>query len=279
MNGPIAQVVAITSYGNAWLFCNSEPFFSIENSTAKFCNEICFIDWVKSGWLDKRFRGRKEYYGKAIASDFNSWINYLKRENVKRLYLHYVSSNNPKIIDRMTAGFVGGGGRWLIEAYKGNSSDFWEAKWEVKKKNEGDNRIWRVTYARISRNSTVMINQHIGIHRIKDELIKSIVDCRDFACKHELTGFQTCFENAKSCIEAEKYDYNNIYHKDIIPIGNYSEESKRILFACQPAWVFGGMGSWNDMSFTHEEQKLYETISDRLFNALCNSIPCATNDM
>ena len=35
--------------------------------------------------------------------------------------------------------------------------------------------------------------------------------------------------------------------------------------ACEAAWVFGGMGSWNDLGFQGEDQQTYERLSHRLF--------------
>jgi hypothetical protein len=53
--------------------------------------------------------------------------------------------------DRMLAGFVGGGGRWLIEAVNPPGSDDWPARWEVGDRTRADRKIWRVTYGRVSR--------------------------------------------------------------------------------------------------------------------------------
>jgi hypothetical protein len=41
-----------------------------------------------------------------------------------------------------------------------------------------------------------------------------------------------------------------------------------LLEACQTAWVFGGMGSWNDLWFEGEDQGIYERVSERLFEAV-----------
>jgi len=166
MNGSVAQIVAIISYANSALEGNLDCHYTLENSTAIFCNSITFIDWVKKTGLTKLFKGKAEYSGKLIASDFTEWITFLKNIKTKKLFLHYIPSINPQLSDRMSAGFVGGGGRWLIEAWKGDSSDFWEAKWEVSNQNAKDNRIWAVTYARISRDDIVRINENSGVKKV-----------------------------------------------------------------------------------------------------------------
>ena len=51
----------------------------------------------------------------------------------------------------------------------------------------------------------------------------------------------------------------------------------RLLDACQSAWVFGGMGSWNDMAFDGEVQVEYDRTSEQLFLALNEVILAAAN--
>lgn len=278
MNGPLAQIVSITAHANAEIESTSSTTYSLNNSTAQFCRKIKYIDWVKKQGLLSLFKVQKKHVEKPLANDFLSWINFLKIENVKQLFHHYIPSENPQISDRMTAGFVGGGGRWLIEAWKGNSSDYWEAKWEVTDHDAEDRRIWTVTYARISRNDIVRKNMHSGLSGITDKLKNAILACKTFSESHQLEGWKEYFVNALDCLECGNTNLKTIYHKDIIPLSKYSDEAKRILFSVQSAWVFGGMGSWNDMMFENNDQNLYEMISDQLFKALCEAIPHATNE-
>jgi len=278
MNGTVAQIVAITSYANAKLEDNSNYEFKMNNSTAVYCNEIVFIDWVKKNNLLSIFKTKTAYGSKPIASDFMNWITFLKKEGTKKLFLHYVSTSNPQLSDRMSVGFVGGGGRWLIEAWKGKSSDFWEAKWEVKKPKAKNNKIWSVTYARIARDSFVQKNEHSGLKKISKDLKKAITACYMFSKKHSLANWDTFFYNALICLENGNSDFQTIYHKDIVPISKFPEEAIKIIFATQSAWVFGGMGSWNDMGFEGNDQTEYEKISDNLFSIECKAIAHATNE-
>ncbi len=45
----------------------------------------------------------------------------------------------------------------------------------------------------------------------------------------------------------------------------------------QKAWVFGGMGSWNDLWFEGEAQGEYDRVSDRLFQTVNEAIRAAAN--
>ena len=50
-----------------------------------------------------------------------------------------------------------------------------------------------------------------------------------------------------------------------------------LLDACQSAWVFGGMGSWNDLAFDGEAQAEYERTSQTLVLTLTDVIQAAAN--
>lgn len=73
-----------------------------------------------------------------------------------------------------------GAGRWLIEAFKGKHSDYWEA-WEVTDENNKDNKIWAVNYIRISNNDIVRKNLSIGIDNFDIKLKDSLIECQNFA--------------------------------------------------------------------------------------------------
>ncbi|MCC6989411.1 MAG: hypothetical protein IT181_10455 [Acidobacteria bacterium] len=56
-----------------------------------------------------------------------------------------------------------------------------------------------------------------------------------------------------------------------------SVDSLRLLAAARAAWVFGGMGSWNDQGFEGETQAQYEQLSDDLYRLLNTAIVTAAN--
>jgi hypothetical protein len=66
-------------------------------------------------------------------------------------------------------------------------------------------------------------------------------------------------------------------HADIAPSAVVPLEAKQLLAAAEIGWVFGGMGSWNDLGFPGDEGKEYETLSDRLFDLMVEAICAATN--
>lgn len=107
MNGPIAQIAALTIYGNAVLTGHSIPKFFPDNSTCKFCDEIAFAELGKS--LFGKVRESR------IAASPDEWFSYLRKKWARGVRLLRKAQNEPRISDRISSGFVGGGVTWMIE--------------------------------------------------------------------------------------------------------------------------------------------------------------------
>ena len=143
MNSSIAQIVALTCYGNAFLSGRKVASFFPQNSTCNFCDRINFVTIKKSF-----FKKIKE---KEVAATPDNWFVHLKASGAKGICLSQTPQNDPNIPDRMAEAFVGCGGIWAMEAlFPRDKSEYWEARWEVSNRNALDKRSWRVTYSRIS---------------------------------------------------------------------------------------------------------------------------------
>ncbi len=118
MQGAIAQLLSLTAHGNEYLAGKLEKNYYPENSTFKFCKHVIFVDLERTG---------EEWNEKEFAIDPTSWFELVKTMGVVQFRVRYIPTSSEQIPDRMSAGFVGGGGRWLIETVKLNNSDFWEA--------------------------------------------------------------------------------------------------------------------------------------------------------
>lgn len=139
MNHPIAQTVALTCYANAFLQRRTVPRFFPDHSTCTFC------DWVKF------FRASRTLFGtmrrEEVAGSPDAWFTHLKAANISAIYLSCTPQHHAKISDRMSAGFVGGGGFWAMEAAQPNGTRaVWVSRWEVWNRNAPQRRIWRVSY-------------------------------------------------------------------------------------------------------------------------------------
>ncbi|MCW9706019.1 hypothetical protein [Fodinibius salsisoli] len=150
--------------------------------------------------------------------------------------------------NRMSVAFVGGGGRWLVEAAKAETSDFWEAKWELGDRNDPDQPL-------------------PDVPTLKVWLKQQLQEISAFAYKYEYANFGKCFDRGIKALTESPSAAADGYK--IFPDTYGSPAHHQLLNACRSAWVFGGMGSWNDVVFADDEVYAeYEELSDALFNLI-----------
>ena len=264
MNGEIAQIVALTCHGNAAFRREEIPRFFPSNSTCQFCDRITFVEIAKT-----LFRGQRE---RLVAQTPDSWFQYLAKNGARGVRLWRSPNNEADIPDRMLAGFVGGGGTWTMEVLLPSGlSALWIARWEVWNQDAPDNNIWRVTYGHVGDTEWSAVPES-DLPEISERLLAALRDIRAFSEAQQCDGFTRCFDKG---IESLTTSTRNGYHKDLAPEGSIPSVAAAILDACQSSWVFGGMGSWNDMGFDGENQIEYERVSEQLFEAIADSLACA----
>jgi hypothetical protein len=98
-----------------------------------------------------------------------------------------------------------------------------------------------------------------------------------FAEEHKLSRWHLIFRQALDILDSK--DLVRLTDEGwLIPTDNYSLIATQLLFAAGKAWVFGAMGSWNDLSFSDEAARQpYEKLSYDLYDCICVSILAAVN--
>jgi hypothetical protein len=205
----------------------------------------------------------------------DDWLSSQAKPGNRALIVRQ-SIDNPRISDRMSAGFIGGGGRWLVVTKSKRSLNAWEARWEVGDRNAPEQRIWRVNYHLVADDARTNWPSVPKLDALKTDLLRALMDILAFAQRHRVEGFTDCFRKAITCLSAND-PFELMFHKDLAPAGLLGLTAAQVLAASQAAWVFGGMGSWNDMSFEGEEQTAYERASESLFSLLDECICAGTN--
>jgi hypothetical protein len=267
MNGPIAQLVAITCYGNAYLRrVAGIPRFFPDNSTCQFCDRITFVE-IKNTLIGKR----REV---SIAATPDEWFRYLKKREALGIRLIHQRQNYPGISDRMSAGFVGGGGIWALGVRFRGATEYWMARWEVSNQDVPERPIWSVTYGKVGRQPGT-VSSDVGFPAVRSDLNSALLQIRAFSKIHNHGDFTEFFSRALKSLNESSSEQG--YHKDLWIPGTLSESSGAIMDAARTAWVFGGMGSWNDIIFNGDDEIEYERVSDQLFSALTGAICFAAN--
>lgn len=271
MTGTLAQLIALTAFGNHYLK-NGVVLtdFSSNNSTFQFCNKIDFVTFKKS-FFSKNFKE------KVIANNPNAWFEYLKSEGCQHLRLYFESSaSQSSAPDHKLAGFVGGGGSWLIEAIYDTYSNYWANRWEVTEQEAADNRIWTVSYG-LTVSKQAINNMQFDEEDLKEELRQTLIEIADFAYKKDLENWGEMFDKSKEILDSSTPE-ESYYHQDLITFENYSCSAKQLIFAASSAWVFGGMGSWNDLGFQNaEDNEMYDRLSGQLYSIINEAILAGVN--
>src|SRR5687767_5366390 len=122
MNGPLAQVVALTCHGNAAIAGRSGGTFFPDNSTCAYCDSITFAQ-LKTTMFGKTRET-------LVAASPDQWFEQLGARKAIGIRIVLTPENNPDFSDRMSSGLVGGGGNWSLEVMlAGGTSETWVASW------------------------------------------------------------------------------------------------------------------------------------------------------
>jgi hypothetical protein len=267
MTGQLAQLIALTAYGNQWLRTSRLPAgFYPANSVFQHCNTVDF----------RQVDSKNELL---IAIDPNFWFQYLQHYGCRMLRLYYESSKETlPAKEHQLAGMIGGGGVWLIEAIFADHSDFWSSRWQVTRKEDPDDRIWCVNYVRSHMNLTI-VNLQFDLAATVDELRTVLEGVAEFALRKNLGGWGEFFQKALARLNSDA-PAAGFYNEALIPDGEYGLQARQVFFAAGSAWAFGGMGSWNDMYFEKsEDNEQYGAVSARLYDSINRAIVASVNGL
>lgn len=271
MNGTLLQIISLTGYGNDYLKNGhfSSPFIPA-NTAFQFCHTVDFRVFQKHLLSSKQ----KEV---VIAADPIAWFKYLKTDGCKHLRLYSAYTKLEKFLkDHKLAGLLDGGKSWLIEAVYDNHSDYWSSKWNVTKQGATDRHNWAVTYFMSSSNA-VSSNLQIDNAKIKQEVEQTLTEIIDFCSATKMENWRNIFNKAKLTLNSSTPESS--YHStDLIPNDNYELTAKQLIFSAIAAWVFGGMGSWNDLGFdSTQKNRTYNRLTEELYERLSAAIIAGIN--
>jgi hypothetical protein len=266
MNGPIAQMVALACHANAAVRGGRVQRFLETNFTCKHCDEVSFFEFRKSA--------SGEPSEVAVAATPDGWFEHLSRAHVVGVRLIHRPEGRSGIPDRMTAGLVGGGGQWILATRTAASSDWWMSRWKFSRRDAPEHGAWRVQYGLVARSSEPAARDAEAA-QVGASFRSALVDILAFSRAHDVDIFSEMFARALVALDGRGDGIE--YHKDLCPAGMLEPVHQLLLEAAQDAWVFGGMGSWNDLTFEGEAARQYEAVSEALYIAVTAAICCAAN--
>ena len=267
MQGPTENALMLTAAGNAFLAGRDMRGFWPDAPTFQFLKLCEFRLPPPSG------NDADEY--PLRASDPLAWFATLKPW-CKGLRLHFTKHKrgpNQQIDapDRMLAAFVGGGPRWLIEAVGEIESELWEGFHRLGDRQDPDRRIWLCTHVLQGKIATKDVVP-ARFPEALDDLRAALPAIEAYAREEKYDNFADCFTRAREALDGSKVEAAP-WVDDLVRYTGFDQRQLGVLMAINHAWVFGGMGSWNDLGGGER----YDEVSEALYNALNDCISALAN--
>jgi hypothetical protein len=262
MQGPIENALMLVAAGNAQLAGRDITGFWPDAPTFKFL-KLCEFRLPPASGNDK-----DDF--PLVAADPMDWLDF-QRASCCGYRLHCVErqrgpNQQTDTPDRMLAAFVGGGPRFLIEAVGEVNSELWEGFHRLGDRNDPDRRIWLCTHI-LQGAVPVKEVEPVQLPAALEELRAALTEIEAYARAEKYDTFADCFARASAALAGERQDvWPHI--SDIIRYTAFDERQLNVLHAINHAWVFGGMGSWNDLGGGPQ----YNEVSEKLYSALNDSI-------
>lgn len=272
MHGELAQAIALAAHGSAWLAgitTDASPRLETDNSTFRYVRRVRFE--LRGSFLRRR---------PTAAPDVGQWLEGAHEREIERFWLSIPEPDVATIgglalPERMLVGLAGAG-RWsLVGTSSEGSPEMWRASWSVGDPDAHDQRIWEVDYhgKRLVRSfAPLQPEVSASSKRLKAALERA----EAFARNHELDLWADWLADARRLGDAE--DPEPPYHPDLLPARGFDHRARQLLAMATRSWVFGGMGSWNDLGFaTREQTDEYHDVSAELYSAVLRAFVAAVN--
>jgi len=254
VQGPIAQIVALTIAGNAALKGKSVSGFWPGCSVFRHNQRVDFAIVEKTG--DAPIE-------RPYAADPVEWFGKLAERGILSLVLHHATERDD---DRKFVGLVGGGGRWLMEARTdGPASDYWEGRWSFSEASQPGAGKWLTRYGRIAENWDRIANVAPAIEQMRSELERQLSEIAAFADREVDKHWGDWFRKGLAALRDPNPLHDNFHH-DIDWTHSLPLAYVQSLAGVMKGWAFGGMGSWNDTGPRRKEMlNEYENRTERLY--------------
>lgn len=269
MNGHVFTHLMLTCVGNHFLRGGDLAGFWPGSDAFRFTGACDFRMPPDSG------KDADDY--PLVAADPMQWLQGLK-PRTRGFRLHHTermraANQQLGVSDRMLAGMVGGGQRWLIEVVGERGSELWEGFERLGDRNAPDRKIWLWTFIRQGEASTPELDADVAalpLDRAVAQFHDALTRIEAYARAEDHGNFAEVFRGALADLDKGEgaADWINLDHTGL------NQRQASILTATSRASVFGGMGSWNDLgggdAYDKVSQDLYATLNDCIM-ALGNS--------
>jgi hypothetical protein len=258
MNLELAQLVAIVTHGNAFLIAKSgaqPPEISHELSVFEMVKRIKFIEKKNSS----------EKAQTQLSDGTAGWYRYLKDHKVRRLRIITIDWSKERAdLPAVMASAFAGCGNWAVLS-EGTKADI---LWFPQYSSSGNDEILSFVGTPLDKRYP---EASADLDVAELTLKNALTNIRDYAVNEKVgDNWVGIFSRALEILASD--GPSRAFITQLFPETGYGHKAHRLIQAASEAWVFGGMGSWNDMG----GGKRYTEVTDALYNAIIDGIITAT---
>lgn len=243
MNGELAQSLAIATHVTMWLAGSRDERLSVP----EFADMVAFDSVV----------------------GVDAWGERLAGDGVERLWLAAaglgIAEWPTELAGPMGAGFVGGVPVGVLSTGPAGGQ-LWRGQWS------GGTRVAdgaQILLANYLPEPAKVEPARVEVGTAIQELDAVLRRAERFAEGRELPGWARVFARARRSPEGEAR---------LFPASWPDPDGVRLADMALAAWVFGGMGSWNDLGFDDGAgQREYEQVSGELLDAVLRACVASVN--
>lgn len=264
MNGELAQLIWLAAHGTHFLRTGVLP--PLDSTVFQFARSVTF-DSPRRQLLKRRERTHVP----------NNWFKQIKAAGFTEVGVDVLGqlskTDKGPLPDHIATAFAGGGAA-SVTAIGPKRAERWTSDWQVwGGERPADNRIWLIKYRGIADKRCREL-KHPTIDIGTESLLSSLEAADSFATEHAPRPWCQIFADARGLLDQEHPEMT--YHDDLLPKG-FDPAGRRLLAAASKAWVFGGMGSWNDNWFEGDVEATYRSVSKSLYAGVTTAIDAAAN--
>jgi len=251
MQGQIAQILGLAIHANAFLQGRDIGAFWPDATFFHFCRSVRFLAGERDGGEVER------------AADPTAWLRGLgaRCRGVRVRSLEPLEKGRG---DRPDMAFIDRGPLWRLAETGGERSVSWRPEWSVSGQEADADRPWSVAYHGIA-NGAGAAGPGLELGPAGQGLAEALQAIARFA-ERRGSAHARSFREALDCLSSEAPRLPPHY-LDLAPPEFLSPPARRLLAASQIAWVFGGMGAWDDEDYGEKGNRLTETLAGRLRTA------------
>ncbi|WP_208041712.1 hypothetical protein [Leifsonia sp. TF02-11] len=263
MNGELAALIALCLHGNDWLASGTErpPALDRDNSAFRY------VENVHVTCAQRRLLGTRKWEADGVAE----WLRFVKDSGGRRLSL-VVGGAQPADLPAPVAASFANGGRWAL-VDDALTPHLWQSHWAVHDRNRTDQRIWAVQLTGVPLDRSGVVQPPSSSAR--DDLRAALDAIKGFAERDvDIAEWASWFTEALGLLDAPEPAIP--YNPDLAPEG-LPLESRQLLAAAVKSWVFGGMGSWNDLAYSDAARGAeYDQRTDELYRSVLAALIAVT---